>query len=304
MLQQAKANAAVETEKVKTKLELTAGELKHTHTTKRELEEKVTELSARLASFSAQAEAASRQTQELTAQLADARAQAAIDRQQHSSDLHAALQQLALEQQKHEAEVRRLSAEKGVVMATNVELEKLTKDLEDVVTNLKEVNSALSVELTTMKTHVGASNGNNLAELCSVTVEVERLRKKLEAKENAEAELLDARKAMEDMKKRLVLAESARRKLHNTVQELRGNIRVVVRVRPSLPSDLSPGDDVSPNYMPLDCQASAVKLTMNSGGENPQPLSYSFDAFDRVFAHSTEVMHVHRSYIPGCLRNS
>jgi len=146
----------------------------------------------------------------------------------------------------------------------------------------------LSVELTTMKTHVGASNGNNLAELCSVTVEVERLRKKLEAKENAEAELLDARKAMEDMKKRLVLAESARRKLHNTVQELRGNIRVVVRVRPSLPSDLSPGDDVSPNYMPLDCQASAVKLTMNSGGENPQPLSYSFDAFDRVFAHSTE----------------
>ncbi len=35
----------------------------------------------------------------------------------------------------------------------------------------------------------------------------------------------------------LMQSETARRKLHNRVQELRGNIRVFVRVRPFLASD-------------------------------------------------------------------
>lgn len=40
-----------------------------------------------------------------------------------------------------------------------------------------------------------------------------------------------------DMEAKLRDEETIRRKLHNTVQELKGNIRVYCRVRPSLPSE-------------------------------------------------------------------
>lgn len=48
-----------------------------------------------------------------------------------------------------------------------------------------------------------------------------------------------AEKEVEEMKKEAMESERIRRKLHNMVQELKGNIRVFCRVRPVLPSDLS-----------------------------------------------------------------
>jgi kinesin family protein C1 len=50
--------------------------------------------------------------------------------------------------------------------------------------------------------------------------------------------LESAQKQVEDMKKEAMESELVRRKLHNMVQELKGNIRVFCRVRPVLPSDL------------------------------------------------------------------
>jgi kinesin family protein C1 len=52
--------------------------------------------------------------------------------------------------------------------------------------------------------------------------------------------LESAKKKCEDLKYEAREAEGVRRKLHNMVQELKGNIRVFCRVRPVLPSDLSP----------------------------------------------------------------
>ncbi|KAF8883338.1 kinesin-domain-containing protein [Gymnopilus junonius] len=48
-----------------------------------------------------------------------------------------------------------------------------------------------------------------------------------------------AQKQVDDMKKEAMESELVRRKLHNMVQELKGNIRVFCRVRPVLPSDLT-----------------------------------------------------------------
>ncbi|TFY69301.1 hypothetical protein EVJ58_g500 [Rhodofomes roseus] len=53
-------------------------------------------------------------------------------------------------------------------------------------------------------------------------------------------ELDAARKRIAELEKETREAESVRRKLHNMVQELKGNIRVFCRVRPLLPSDLPP----------------------------------------------------------------
>jgi kinesin family member C1 len=49
--------------------------------------------------------------------------------------------------------------------------------------------------------------------------------------------LESAQKQVDDLKKDAMESEFVRRKLHNMVQELKGNIRVFCRVRPVLPSD-------------------------------------------------------------------
>lgn len=51
-------------------------------------------------------------------------------------------------------------------------------------------------------------------------------------------ELEAATRRMEEQEQELREAETVRRRLHNMVQELKGNIRVFCRVRPVLPSDL------------------------------------------------------------------
>lgn len=50
--------------------------------------------------------------------------------------------------------------------------------------------------------------------------------------------LESAQQQVEDLKKEAMDSELVRRKLHNMVQELKGNIRVFCRVRPVLPSDI------------------------------------------------------------------
>lgn len=52
--------------------------------------------------------------------------------------------------------------------------------------------------------------------------------------DNLEAELAAIRSETKDMETGLLQAEKTRRRLHNTIQELKGNIRVFCRVRPPL----------------------------------------------------------------------
>ena len=44
-------------------------------------------------------------------------------------------------------------------------------------------------------------------------------------------------RTIEELKEQLMKGEQQRRKMHNRIQELRGNIRVFVRTRPFLPGD-------------------------------------------------------------------
>lgn len=73
--------------------------------------------------------------------------------------------------------------------------------------------------------------------------------------------------------------ELLRRKLHNTIQELKGNIRVFCRVRPVLPDDEESGSEIPvveyPNSMEL--QGRAIELIQPQQGQK-----YSF-SFDKVF---------------------
>ena len=90
--------------------------------------------------------------------------------------------------------------------------------------------------------------------------------------------LAEARQRIAHLEEELRAGEAARRKMHNTIQELRGNMRVFARVRPFLP-----GDGLGPD--------AAAAVVVKSGGAalhiaNPgKDESHSF-GFDKCFPPS------------------
>src|SRR4051812_19227955 len=84
-----------------------------------------------------------------------------------------------------------------------------------------------------------------------------------------EAERL--RKEVEELQHKLHAGETARRKLHNELQELKGNIRVFARVRPG--SDAEGGCPLS--------------LCTETGSIIPATVEQQQFKFDRVFGQGT-----------------
>jgi kinesin family protein C1 len=92
-------------------------------------------------------------------------------------------------------------------------------------------------------------------------------------------------------KARLRQEETQRRLLHNTVQELKGNIRVFCRIRPIIPSDKMPGGkiahlnvlhDKSLEVHKLNADMTLNESSMNAPASGKGPSKIDFN-FDRVF---------------------
>ena len=103
-------------------------------------------------------------------------------------------------------------------------------------------------------------------------------------------------------------AESIRRKLHNEVQELRGNIRVFVRVRPSIPNDSANGT-TSMATIRYPNQQEATQIELIAAGESATGTvtmkNHQF-SFDRIFTPNAsqsevfeEVAHLTQSVLDG-----
>ncbi|OIW10490.1 hypothetical protein TanjilG_00428 [Lupinus angustifolius] len=101
-----------------------------------------------------------------------------------------------------------------------------------------------------------------------------------------------------DRELQLVEGEKLRKKLHNTVQELKGNIRVFCRVRPLLPED-GTGSDMVVSY-PTSTEALERGIELAQSGQK-----YPF-TFDKVFDHEasqqdvfTEISQLVQSALDG-----
>ncbi|KAL8890458.1 MAG: hypothetical protein Q9192_005870 [Flavoplaca navasiana] len=97
--------------------------------------------------------------------------------------------------------------------------------------------------------------------------------------------LQNAIRAAEEAKEKLRMEETLRRKLHNQVQELKGNIRVFCRVRPSLDSDFN---DASAriNYPDSTSDSKEVEILGPEEKNSLGKISTKTNAFsfDRVFS--------------------
>ncbi|KAJ5627271.1 hypothetical protein N7528_004698 [Penicillium herquei] len=110
-----------------------------------------------------------------------------------------------------------------------------------------------------------------------------------QAFERCNQEMMDALSETEQIKEKLRREETLRRKLHNQVQELKGNIRVFCRVRPSLNSE--PATSIAPMQYPdesedakeINIMGPEEKSSLGIVSRKNNPFS-----FDRVFGPSSQ----------------
>lgn len=137
------------------------------------------------------------------------------------------------------------------------------------------------------------ANYEAVAELGRVKGEVEVLRKRIaELHEHKHAEGNAATHRIRELESQLAEKDVQRRKLHNLVQELRGNVRVFARVRPFLPDD----EAFDPSSPP---ESSITTRHDNSGlriSKRPKNSTEKFEEhtfnFDKVFGQSASQVHL------------
>lgn len=155
------------------------------------------------------------------------------------------------------------------IMDLEMDLQKRDRELREVNEDLRLCRSDLERERETVSTLKATISQQSTAHI-SLTTQIQALQAKnamLQDQNDAFArtvaeyqlQLESSEKKMAELKKEILESEIVRRKLHNMVQELKGNIRVFCRVRPILPSDFtnnpalsssSPSSVSSRNSMP------------------------------------------------------
>lgn len=134
------------------------------------------------------------------------------------------------------------------VMELEMEVRKKDRELRETTEDLRVARGDLDRERMTVEHLRGALSSQSQSQL-TLSAENEALRAQLSSLQRTlvsrDTELQDMRDVVEEkeklvveMKKEVFESETIRRKLHNMVLELKGNIRVFCRVRPVLPSDL------------------------------------------------------------------
>ncbi|KAF2305019.1 hypothetical protein GH714_001098 [Hevea brasiliensis] len=146
---------------------------------------------------------------------------------------------------------------------------KLQCELETVCNSLKRVEKEKATIVKNLSTLRGHCNSLQDQLTSSRMVDLSAAETRTEFEEQGRtAEALQERRR--EAENQLIEGENLRKKLHNTILELKGNIRVFCRVRPLLPDD-SVGTEASVISYPTSVETLGQK--------------YSF-TFDKVFGHS------------------
>ncbi|KAL0953348.1 hypothetical protein HGRIS_004588 [Hohenbuehelia grisea] len=158
--------------------------------------------------------------------------------------------ELEMDLKKREREIQQLNEDLRVCRADLERERETASTLKSTISHQSNAQIALGTEnhaLQSQKTALQMQLDMYLATISSLNLKLE-----------------SSQKEVDDLKQQAMEAEGVRRKLHNMVQELKGNIRVFCRVRPILPSDLTPSPSSSPNgSAPDDIEELKVKMQAN-----------------------------------------
>lgn len=161
------------------------------------------------------------------------------------------------------------------------------RKLKSTVDNLKDELDNYEITVANQKTEIGkldnqiqslrANCGDNVEKIEGMQYELGRRQKKIDECEAEIARLV----------KKGDWHETERRRLHNTIQEMKGNIRVFCRMRPFLPSEQKSGN-VESNHVSFD-ENDETKITVNDTNSNTPAVPFKFDLVFRQNATQAEV---------------
>jgi len=156
------------------------------------------------------------------------------------------------------------------------EKENEVAEARETIVGLKGQIDGLKVSLQNEKSVAFAEAAEEMSKLTSeISILKERIR-------HEEVKMLQNGQASEQMvaslEAQLMEGRAERRRMHNLIQELRGNVRVFARVRPFLPGD-HVEEDAEPCIVPK--SETSLKIMMDSAGTQEHKFS-----FDRVFPPS------------------
>lgn len=171
------------------------------------------------------------------------------------AELNIAADEIANLKKKHAREVVELENElqkkESALRGADEELEICRKDLEHKREMVSSLNATISQQSNTQLT-LSTEKHSLQAQVSSLCAELDACLRRYSEQTLA---LESAEKEAAELKIEVVESEAIRRKLHNQVQELKGNIRVFCRVRPVLPSDAT-------NYGPASAGPSSASPTI------------------------------------------
>lgn len=166
------------------------------------------------------------------------------------------------------------------------EMQDLRKELDSTTSDLDSANS----QIKSLKDLLAEASTNALA----LETSMKALRAKIEFLEsdnqaqsqsfaNLHQQMQDAVDQAAAAQEKLRAEETLRRKLHNQVQELKGNIRVFCRVRPTLEIESEEKARIGFPDADADCKEVAFQSDQRSATGNVTTATSSF-SFDRVFS--------------------
>ncbi|XP_078062092.1 kinesin-like protein KIFC1 isoform X2 [Mustelus asterias] len=196
----------------------------------------------------------------------------------HINELQSNLKAVELLLKDREVELAKCQDEntamQGVLEVRETEIERLTGE----VTELKTSRSVLQSNYLTLSTQ--AENTENKLKMKEM-----ELTQKVTCIEEQQSTIAEQRDMIVERDERLHCAEQERRRLHNTVQELKGNIRVICRVRPLLDSEREGLSEIQ-NVQFSASDEKVIILTKSeeshTGHDRKDEFKYDF-SFDHVF---------------------
>ncbi len=253
------------------------------------LTEQHTAVVARLAQKEDEFGEASRQFVRASERAAEQLAQVTAERRDAEDKLSAARVELAearAEAERLRAEREALAAEVALLVPVRDEAVVLRADLARVLgehARAQEEAASLREEVATLKQHSGKGSAEQMELICALQRDSNASARRIDELSATAAEVAALRQANAELAKARLASDEERRRLHNDIQDLKGKVRVMARVRPTLPheADVEKAKIVvpAPDKIRLDARGKEYGFTVDRvfGPESTQA-----DVFDEV----------------------